>query len=340
MRLGVSGVVRCGPLNDAGAGQTDPVPPKYEPLQRYLDGQSADDVVSLTITEIAKLVGGLPPSSAQRTWWANSEDHSQALAWLQAGRRVLEVRPGQSVVFSPSAGRRVARSSSGAAGSSTQSAGPLAAPRGLRQIADGVAALDRVLGAAGYPSITAAVAAHTVFLHPDTVAQTHGQPLFPVVRNPNRRRELIEFPDERIAMFDDNTTPTLSFLWSARRSKGPDLQYNHVWGDPRNLDTYTALWNLCVTPAFLAKTTDGSTHTDVLAALRYRVVDLFGRWPADRECPSKPDGYDDLVWAPSPEPLQDLESELRGRLTRSPSSTPAEAARRLGWLFSRWAPDR
>ena len=95
------------------------MPPKYEPLQRYLDGQPPDGVVSLTITEIDKLVGGLPTSSVQRTWWANSKGHSQALAWLQAGRRVLEVRPGQSVVFSPATGHGDVRSPSGGPGSST-----------------------------------------------------------------------------------------------------------------------------------------------------------------------------------------------------------------------------
>ncbi len=42
----------------------------------------------------------------------------------------------------------------------------------------------------------------------------------------------------------------------------------HVWGDPRNHDTNTALWNLCVTWAFLTETTDGYAHTEVLAAPR------------------------------------------------------------------------
>ena len=101
-------------------------------------------------------------------------------------------------------------------------------------------------------------------------------------------------------MFDDNTTPTLAFLWSARRKKGPDVQYNHVFGDPRSPATYTALWNLCVTPAFLAKTTDGSNHPEVLAALRYRVVELYGCWPEGEERPSEPAGYQALAW---PNPL-------------------------------------
>ncbi len=90
-----------------------------------------------------------------------------------------------------------------------------------------------------------------------------------------------------------------------------------MWGDPRNLDTYTALWNLCVTPAFLAKTTDGSNHPEVLAALRYRVVDLYDTRSGGLERPSKPDGYDDLEWASSPEPVADLEV-LPGRWVAPP----------------------
>jgi hypothetical protein len=45
------------------------------------------------------------------------------------------------------------------------------------------------------------------------------------------------------------------------------VQTNHVWGDPKNPETYAALWNLCITPAFLAKCTDGRHHPEVHAAL-------------------------------------------------------------------------
>jgi len=178
---------------------------------------------------------------------------------------------------------------------------------------DGMAALAETLARAGYESTVQAVAAHPLFLDPSTVSQTCGEPVFPVIRNPNRRGEVTEV-DGRTVMFDDNTTPTLTLLWGARRKKGPDVQYNHVFGDPRNPATYTALWNLCVTPAFLAKTTDGSNHPEVLAALRYRVVDLYGCWPAGEERPAEPAGYQDLAWAEAPEPVADLEAELRARL--------------------------
>jgi hypothetical protein len=42
-------------------------------------------------------------------------------------------------------------------------------------VADGVTALTAVLTQAGYRSTAEAVAAHALFLHPATVAQTEGQ---------------------------------------------------------------------------------------------------------------------------------------------------------------------
>jgi hypothetical protein len=43
----------------------------------------------MTFEEIDRLVGGLPPSAGRwSAWWANSRSHVQAVAWLDAGRRV------------------------------------------------------------------------------------------------------------------------------------------------------------------------------------------------------------------------------------------------------------
>ena len=55
------------------------------------------------------------------------------------------------------------------------------------QILDGVKSLEAVLVRAGYRTLIdrrlgRAVAEHTVFLHPETVAQAHGEALFPVTR--------------------------------------------------------------------------------------------------------------------------------------------------------------
>ena len=315
------------------SGQTVAVASKYAPLSRYLASQPDDEPVSLTWMEIEGLVGPLPTSASVRQWWANTAASHQAQNWLGLGRWVIEVRLGHSVVFSP-AGEPVTYTPylpNGSAGGRGRSGG-------MEPVMDGMTALSAALERAGYGSTLQAVAAHTLFLDPVTVAQSRGEPVFPVIRNPNRRGEFTEV-DGRTVMYDDNTTPTLALLWAARRKKGPDVQYNHVFGDPRNPATYTALWNLCVTPAFLAKTTDGSNHPEVLAALRYRVVEIYGCWPAGEERPTEPPGYRDLTWAASPEPLEDLEAELRARLAQAPASPPARAAREIGWLFSVWKPD-
>ncbi|MGH7870127.1 MAG: hypothetical protein ACREP9_21425 [Candidatus Dormibacteraceae bacterium] len=91
-------------------------------------------------------------------------------------------------------------------------------------IMDGVAMLDDVLQRARYASIVAAVAQHTVFLHPDTVAQTHNKAVFPVIRNASRRGQLLTLSGGRKVMLDDNTSPTFAFLCAAGRGNGRDIQ--------------------------------------------------------------------------------------------------------------------
>ena len=313
------------------------MPGKYEPIRRALESRPDEEAVSLAWAELDKLVGTLPPSASIRQWWANTAASHQARNWLGIGRRVTEVRLGHAVVFSP-VGEVVEAKAAGGQGTRKGDSSRTTRTWGLDEVMDGIAILGDTLERAGYASTLEAVAAHTLFLHPDTVAQTGGQPLFPVIRNPNRRGEMT-VAEGRQVMFDDNTTPTLAFLWSARRKKGPDVQYNHVFGDLRNPATYTALWNLCVTPAFLAKTTDGSNHPEVLAALRYRVVELYGCWPVGEERSSEPADYQALAWPDPPPPVADLEIELRRRLAQAPASPPAKAARMIGWLFSDWKPD-
>lgn len=114
---------------------------KYTPLQRFLEDQPADDVVSLTVSEIARIVGGLPPSSSRRAWWANTPGHVQALAWLGAGRRVVEARPGQAVVFSP-VGARLSREAA-QNGASSPTGG---ARRALPSVMDGISDPDIAAG--------------------------------------------------------------------------------------------------------------------------------------------------------------------------------------------------
>jgi hypothetical protein len=206
-------------------------------------------------------------------------------------------------------------------------------------ILDGVQQLEELRRRAGYDSVVAAVAERAMFLHPGTVGQTGGQAVFPTVRDMLHRGTFETMTDGRRVLRDDNTSPMLAFLWAAGRTKGPDVQYNHVWDDSANPDAYTALWNICATPAFLAKTTDGSNHPDVVATLRYRAWDLYRCRPAGHAEPTQPAGYNELVWAPHPPPVAILEAAHRDRLRTNPKSRHALAARTIGWLYSGWKPD-
>lgn len=64
---------------------------KYDPLREHL--KRAPHPVEMAFEEIARLVGGLPPTAHNNdAWWANnSNGHVQAAAWLAAGRRVTRV---------------------------------------------------------------------------------------------------------------------------------------------------------------------------------------------------------------------------------------------------------
>lgn len=197
-----------------------------------------------------------------------------------------------------------------------------------------------VLERAGYRTVLEAVAEHTVFLHPATVAQTDGEALFPVARTSDmaRRGCIIERPGGRV-MLDDNTSPTDAFKWAAQQARGPDLQFNHLYKGAYESGIYTALWNICVTPAFLAKLTYVKRHASVIAALKRRSFDLYGYLPDGELEPDPPDGYDGLEWRGCPPPVPDLETVLRRHLNRAPRSRPARACREIGWFFSRWEPD-
>lgn len=200
----------------------------------------------------------------------------------------------------------------------------------LATMPSGYTALAEILRSAGYPSILHAVAEKVVFIHPDTVAQTAMEPVFPVVRSLAKRgtTEVLDTGEE--VLYDDNYTPTIAFKWAAGWTSRPkDLQFNHVLTESADVRSYTALWNLCVTPTFLAKPTDG--HADVKAALRYRSHELYGSPPFLDE-PQKPEGYDDLTWGPVTEPIGDLADVMAQRFTKTKERRMLQI-RRIGWHF-------
>jgi hypothetical protein len=76
---------------------------KYDLLREALESAPAEEPVSFTFAEIDRLVGGLPSSArVHRPWWGNTFSHNRphAMSWMAAGRRVIELRMGEAVVFS------------------------------------------------------------------------------------------------------------------------------------------------------------------------------------------------------------------------------------------------
>ncbi len=64
---------------------------RYAPLHRHLANVSKDlKAYEMSFDEITTVMGASLPQSAQdhRAWWANTESHSQALAWISAGWKV------------------------------------------------------------------------------------------------------------------------------------------------------------------------------------------------------------------------------------------------------------
>lgn len=64
---------------------------RYSPLNKHLSGiPKATKKYELSFDEINTIIGAELPKSAydHRAWWANTESHSQSLAWIAAGWRV------------------------------------------------------------------------------------------------------------------------------------------------------------------------------------------------------------------------------------------------------------
>jgi hypothetical protein len=215
-------------------------------------------------------------------------------------------------------------------------------PRLLSAGPNGAAQLTAVLRAAGYRSTLDAVAAHTIMLNPTIVGQSAGRAIFRTVRRDTRLDEQVGSFGElngQAVMFDDNRSPTVAFTWAAGHDTGVDMQFNHIWPASRDAASYTALWNLCATPAFLAKTTDGSNHPEVVAGLRRRAFDLYGITPDGHTVPEPPEGYTELRWAPFPKPVANLEQTYRLAMATKPKDRIVNSVRRLGWAFSGYTPD-
>jgi hypothetical protein len=207
---------------------------------------------------------------------------------------------------------------------------------------DGRAALASIIASSEYGSLEQAVAALAVFAHPETVTQTRGLN-FRVVRAGSRaeRGTYRELELGETVMLDDNSAPTNAFAWvHGLRRQGPrlrDVQFNHIWPRSSEVSAYTSLTNVCMMPAFLSKLSD--TDPTVCALLRYRAWKLYGHCLVLNTPPEHPLLYDELRWADTLAPVNDVESTYRASMLNKPADRTTRSARELGWLFSEFQPD-
>ncbi|MEQ2010522.1 MAG: hypothetical protein ABMA26_27360 [Limisphaerales bacterium] len=213
---------------------------------------------------------------------------------------------------------------------------------------DGKRALRELVEQSIYGSLEQVIASLTVFTHPNTVRLTAGDRVFPAVRFRAGRGEKkggIKTDTNGVTVFlDDNQTPTNAFLWANRIRRNPktDLQINHVWNDSEDVSSYTALWNLCMTPSFLAKLTD--TDQGIQRVLRHHATIIYGDLvpvPLRAQLP-RPDGYAELRWADYPAPYNDcdeLKQFMLARMRRAPRSRTTVCARDVGWCFNDGGPE-
>jgi hypothetical protein len=148
-----------------------------------------------------------------------------------------------------------------------------------------------------------------------------------------------KFDQGQRVMLDDNKGPTDAFIWAnGIKRQYVDIQFNHVWDCSTDLACYTNLANICITPAFLSKLTDGDPSIQGL--LRYRSFDLYDGWyPKDMTKPTKPDTYDSLKWALPLNAVKNLEETYRFAMKTKLRDRTTVSARTLGWYFSNDLPD-
>jgi hypothetical protein len=195
---------------------------------------------------------------------------------------------------------------------------------------DGRAALESLIATSRYRSAAQAVASLALFTHPDTVSQTKGAALFPTVRGPPGQYGEV---GGRRVMFDDNKSPTDAFLWAnGLNRRGRDTQFNHVYAVSQDIGSYTALPNIVMTPAFIAKLTD--TDPEIRGLLAWRSFDLYGWFPQDHDPPVRPSGYAALEWAAPLPAVPALEERLVIIMARRQKDRTVMASRTLGWLYS------
>ena len=197
---------------------------------------------------------------------------------------------------------------------------------------DGFEALRALIAGSKYKSLEQAMASLALFSHPETVRQTGGRSIFRTIRSLRTPGVYGEENGQRV-MLDDNKSASDAFKWvHGITSRLKDVQFNHIYTASKDVEAYTSLANICMTPAFIAKLTDNTSPTTG-ALLKYRSYDLYGWTPSGIEPPNKPEGYDELDWAPTLPAIPDVKAVLEARMASRPKDRTVLSAREVGWLF-------
>jgi hypothetical protein len=146
----------------------------------------------------------------------------------------------------------------------------------------------------------------------------------------DRRPDSCRFQhDGRRVLLDDNKSPTDAFLWAnGLTHRSPDTQFNHVYAASLYVDAYTALPNICMTPAFIAKLTD--TSDEVRRLLRYRCNQLYEWVPKGQTPPERPPEYEVLEWAALLPAVENVRAAIEAAMASKTMDRTVMATREIG----------
>jgi len=202
---------------------------------------------------------------------------------------------------------------------------------------NGHRALMEALANSEWKTVEQALASLTDCASPSTVEEMKRRPVFRIIRGSQRGE--IDFQNQVMFDIDGNHGPIFAFCWATGFDGGKNyLQFNHIYGgrtERKNVELFTNLANICVTPTFLGKVTDKYCAP----LLKSRAWDLFRLRSPDGAIPPKPDGYDQLEWAPPLDALSDVEGRMRDIMSTKPKDSATRSVRELGWVFSSFQPD-
>jgi len=202
---------------------------------------------------------------------------------------------------------------------------------------DGHLALTEALANSEWGTVEQALASLTVFASPKTIEEMNKRPIFRIIRDASVSRGKIDYEKRVMVDIDGNHGPIAAFCWATGfvYRKDTHLHFNHIYAESKNVELFTNLVNICVTPSFLTKITDRHGGASLL---RYRSWELFGSLP-NVEIPPKPTDYDRLEWAPPLDPVSNVEDRMRHIMSSKPRDNTTQSVRELGWNFSSFEPD-